>query len=206
MGYHDYKDKKLLFFGITLLFISNPFWPVAINFFYINFLGDPIPIQVYLFIGYGFAFAVLAWLFVFTEMVATKRKKLIIMSFLVYEIIFEIIFIALLFYNTRLLGYYSNDTVRMGIVLAIHSIINLTIPLITWIKMYFEVNRASSPEIRLKGKLFLTGMIMYFIGAIFYAITALSFVAAFIYIAAITCAYGGLIFPQWMKKLLLKEN
>ena len=94
----------------------------------------------------------------------------------------------------------------MGIVLIIHSIINLTISLITLIIMYIDVKEASNPELRIKGGLFLLGMVIYFIGAIFQSLTALSIIAVLFFIPAIIFTYGGLIFPEWMKKIFLRDK
>ena len=118
-----------------------------------------------------------------------------------------IIFYFFLFSDTSLLGVFNRPlTPVLGPFLAIRSIILLIVLLITGILFYRESHKSDNPEIKLKGTLFLIGLISFMSGAILFVITGIAFVPLIFFIPCAFLIYGAFILPEWMKKIFLKEQ
>ena len=92
LKYFKSKDKTLLYVGLTWIIIVEAWMPSAVNLIYMLMVPDGLSYQVRALIGNLFLpFGLILWTLVFTELVFTKYKKLLLIIFTIFSIVFEII-------------------------------------------------------------------------------------------------------------------
>lgn len=212
--YFKYYDKNLLLIAITGMTMMLPWLPGGINFITLIFIEYRIPIEIYLIIALAMSqIGTLCWMILFTNLIAKKRQKSIVLIFLIYLIIFEFIVITTTFREPLLLGEYGANlyVIYKPMTIALISIFFIVI-LSTSIIFCKGSLKASQPEIRLKGKLLLTSIIFVVIGSFIEAILAgsefyvLLFIGRILLILSTIGFYGAFILPNWIRKIFLKEN
>ena len=103
--YFKYKEKIYFLVGVTWIFISEPWWPSSLSFLVALGNGIGISQELYFLIGNLFVpLAIALWLLAFTEFLYTEKRKLILLTFGIYGLIFEILFFTFLFLNPSLIG------------------------------------------------------------------------------------------------------
>ena len=205
--YFHLKEKKILYLGIAIPFMGNMWLAISITFISILLTGNSITPELYFVIGYGVPLAMGFWLILFTELMYKNKQKVIISVFAIYWVIMQILFYFFLFSDTSLLGVFNRPlTPVLGPFLAIRSLILLLVLLITGILFYRESHKSDNPEIKLKGTLFLLGLILFMSGAVLFVITGIAFVPLIFFIPSVFLVYGAFILPDWMKKMFLKET
>ena len=61
--YFQFHDRRLLFTGVAIFFMSSPWLPISISFISTLVLSFSLPFELYFTLGYGFSFGILFWLF-----------------------------------------------------------------------------------------------------------------------------------------------
>jgi hypothetical protein len=205
--YFHLKEKKILYLGVAIPFMANMWVALTITFISILLTGNSINPELYFLIGYGFPLGMIFWLILITELMYKDKQKLIVSIFAIYWVIMEIIFFLLLFSDSSLLGVFNRPlTPVLGPFIAIRSLITLGILVITGFLFYLESHKSDNPEIRLKGTLFLLGLISFMLGAIMFVITGIAFVPLIFFIPSAFLIYVAFIPPDWLKKIFLKEK
>ncbi len=205
--YFRLKEKKILYLGIAIPFMGNMWLAISITYLSILLTGNTITPMVYFLIGYGFPLGIVFWLILITELMYKDKQKVIISIYAIYWVIMEIIFFIFLFSDTSLLGVFSRPlTPVLGPFLAIRSLIILVILFFSGILFYRESHKSDNPEIKLKGTLFIIGLILFITGAILFVITGIAFLPLIFFIPSVFLVYGAFILPEWMKKIFLKET
>jgi hypothetical protein len=185
--------------------MGNMWLAISITFISILLTSNSITPELYFLLGYGFPLGMVFWLTLFTELMYEDKQKLIVSLFIIYWIIMEIIFFMLLLTNTTLLGVFNRPlTPVMSPFLAIRSFITLILLIITGILFYRESHKSDNAEVRLKGTLFLSGIILFMLGAITFVISGIAFIPLIFFIPSSFMVYGALILPNWMRKIFLK--
>lgn len=205
--YFRLKERKILYLGVAIPFMGNMWLAISITYLSILITGNSITPELYFLIGYGFPLGIVFWLILISELMYKNKQKLIISVYAIYWVIMEIIFFLLLFSDSSQLGVFNRPlTPVLGPFLAIRSLIILIILLITGILFYHESHKSDNSEVKLKGTLFLLGLIFFITGAITFVITGIAFVPLIFFIPSAFLVYVALILPDWMKKRFLKEN
>jgi len=76
--YVRYKERTLFLMGITMMIVSQPWWPYGISSILILTTGEILPIRLHVLIGHIFQpLAILLWMFIISELLWKKRQKLI---------------------------------------------------------------------------------------------------------------------------------
>jgi hypothetical protein len=203
--YFKLKEKKILYLGVAIPFMGNMWLAISITFISILLTSNSINPELYFLLGYGFPLGMVFWLTLFTELMYEDKQKLIVSLFIIYWISMEIIFFMLLLTNTTLLGVFNRPlTPVMSPFLAIRSFITLILLIITGILFYRESHKSDNAEVRLKGTLFLSGIILFMLGAITFVISGIAFIPLIFFIPSSFMVYGALILPNWMRKIFLK--
>ena len=82
----------------------------------------------------------------------------------------------------------------------------MIIVLVTGIIFYRESHKSINPEVKLKGTLFLLGILLYLGGTFTYVITQIAGLPLIFLIPSLIVIDGALTLPNWMRKILLKEK
>ena len=199
--YFKLKEKKILYLGFAIPFMGNMWLAISVTYLSIILTGNSITPEIYLLLGYGFPLGMVFWLILLTELMYKDKQKVIISLYIIYWLIMEIIFFILLSTDTSLLGVFNRPlTPVLSPFLAIRSIITLILLVITGILFYRESHKSDNAEVRLKGTLFLSGIILFMLGALTFVISGIAFIPLIFFIPSSFMVYGALILPEWMKK------
>ena len=209
--YRKYKDKTLIYVGLTWIVMSEPWWGHTISFLFALFTGNGLSIQAIYFISTTFVpIGITAWLAAFTEFFYKDKEKMIIVIVIISQIIFEVVFLYLLFTNPSTIAIERSavDSINQPFILAYFLII-LLIFLITGIIFSIVAIKSEKGEIKLKGKILLTAIIFYVVGAVwdgvFTSEGSLLIVSRMILAFSAILFYYGFILPNWLKKVFIKE-
>ena len=215
--YLKIKKRVFLLVGLTAIFISEPWWPSAFGFLFILITGQNLSISFYLFMGVGFLpLLVLFWLTAFTDLLYNRYQKRILLFFLIYGVIVEILLISLLVTNFNYIGEISGYfDPNYSLFIRLYQSSLLVLVGVTGILFARESIRSDDPDIKLKGKLFVLAIIIFLIGGILDIIALIEFpsplsivlmmIARISLFFAELSFYGALLLPNWMKKLLRRK-
>ncbi len=210
--YFKYKEKVYFFVGATWIFISEPWWPSSLSFLIALNNGIGLPQQIYFLIGNVFIpLAIVFWLMAFTEFLYTEKRKLILIVFIIYSLIFEVIFFVLLFLNPNLIGNLNPPLdARYESFIMIYLISFLMIVVISGLLFARLSLKSEDRQVKLKGKILIGAYITFLIGAILDLSIPLNditiIITRLILILSAFFWYAGFIFPRWIKKILLKQD
>ncbi|MEE9377105.1 MAG: hypothetical protein V3V33_03620 [Candidatus Lokiarchaeia archaeon] len=210
--YFKYKERIYFFVGMTWILISCPWWSSSLSFLVALSNGVGITPEAYFTIGNILVpFTLIFWLLAFTEFLYTKKRKLILLIFTLYGLIFEILFFTFLFVEPNLIGELNPPVdVRYNSFIMIYLISFLLIVVISGLFFANLSLKSKDPEVKLKGKLLIIAYITFTVGALLDSAIPLNevtiIITRLILITSAICWYGGFLLPKWMKKFLLKKK
>ena len=192
--------------------MCEPWWAVSINFLFILFTGQILPLEIYLLIGYALIpVALESWIIALTNLKYKKKQVTIIIIITIINVLYEVLFFYFYFTDITMIGVLQGPVdLKYGIFLMSYLLIVLIIAIVTGILFARASMKSDNPEIKLKGKFILVAFIFYFIGSVFsifssYSITLLILARIMTILASIEF-YCGFTLPNWIKKLLLKQE
>ncbi|MHA2275676.1 MAG: hypothetical protein ACXAC2_07920 [Candidatus Kariarchaeaceae archaeon] len=210
--YFKYKERIYFLVGITWVLIASPWWPSSLSFLVAISNGIGISSEIYFLIGNIFApIAIITWLLAFTEFLYTNKRKLILLVFSIFGLIFEILFITLLLLAPDLIGELNPPVdVNYKSFTMIFLISFLSVMVVSGFLFANLSLKSDDPEVKLKGKLLIIAYITFSVGALLDSSIplneALIIITRLILILSSFCWYGGFILPRWMKKYLLRKK
>ncbi|TFG04058.1 MAG: hypothetical protein EU539_11650 [Promethearchaeota archaeon] len=210
--YFKYKRLNLLLVGVTWIGITTPWLSGTISFPMMVFLGTSLSVEIRFIIGIAIVpLVLLIWLFVFTDLVYTEKRKVILAIYGLIVAIFEIIFFIFLFTDTALIGTYTGPfKVDWTPFIEFSTLFFIITALITGIKFSLESMKSEDPEVKLKGKILMAAFISFVAGAFLDSIIPISpVVVVFTRLILISSAiefYLGFFLPEPLKKILVKEK
>ena len=210
--YFEYGRREYLLIGLVFILLTEPWWPSIILFFFLIITGTYIKLEIILLLGNIFLpFTTLLWLVAFTNLLDYKRKKEIYIIFIIHGLFFEIFLFYFLLTNPSMIGEISgNVDVNYGIFVSIYHLTILIVAIVTSSIFAKVCLNSDNPETNLKGKLILLALCLFVVGSILDMLSANSIIiltlARIILILASIALYGGFILPNWMRKILLKNN
>ncbi len=211
LKYFKYKEKIYLYVGTTWILISCPWWPSSLSFLIALTNGSGLSSPIYFLLGnFVIPLAIIFWFLAFTEFLYTEKRKLFLVIFTIYGLIFEIVLFSLLFLNPSLIGTLNPPVdVSYKSFILLYLLSSVSIVAITGIMFARLSMKSKDAEVNLKGKFLVLSFITFLIGAILDSAMPLNAVTIVITrLILITSAifwYGGFLLPRWMKKYLLKE-
>lgn len=211
--YFKYEKREYLLVGITWIFLVSPYWPDAISFLLILFTGTKLNEPTYFFLANGFIPVIhITWIIVITDFMYKDKQKYLLSVFIIESIAFEIIFLTVLFMNPYLIGTPQSNpfVVEWNIFIDLYLIISIALFLITGLLFASESLKSDSKELRFRGWFLISAFISFTIGTlidVILEITEITIVIArlFVIIAAF-CFYLGFTMPNFIKKILIKEQ
>jgi hypothetical protein len=167
--YFKYKDRSLLFVGLSFVLICEIWWASAISFLVALVNGVGLSPQIYFLIGNLLVpVALIIWLTAFTTFlnVSKRNKKIILILVAIYGIIFEIFLFYSLLTDISLFGSLEGPVFARYTLFPLTFLLSvLIIFLITGILFFRETLKSEDSEAKLKGTIFLLAVISFAIGA-----------------------------------------
>ncbi|TXT67542.1 MAG: conserved membrane protein of unknown function [Promethearchaeota archaeon] len=213
LKYFTLKRKELITVGLSWIFLSSPWWPLAISFITIllfNYLLDP---WFYVFLMNGFAApGLFCWIYSVSELNFPQLKKKLIVIFGIICGVYEAILLVLFGLNYELIAAQGVNFDGFNYSRSIFVMIFLIFFIVTAFVSAILFCRASlqseNETVRWKGKFLLLGFITFVAAA---AIDVFSFgnkiLQAILRIALSIAAilyYLGFFLPSWLEKYLIK--
>lgn len=213
------KTRQPLIFNffLCIVFTTSPWWPSGVGYFIWAITGVILPYQIYVLLGtVGVPIAILAWLNVYLSTLKPNLKKLVLIIYGIFSVIFEVyLFYFVLFAPgapvSALLGIINDPLNPMNIDFKGFVLIFLGLSILTACitGFHFALNsmkKEEHPEIRWKGRFLLIAFLLFGVSAIFDAIIemgpVLLLIMRILLVAANFLFYLGFILPKWSKKLL----
>lgn len=209
--YFKYKERVYFLVGSTWVLISSPWWPSSLSFLVALSNGVGITEEAYFLIGNILVpVAVALWLLAFTEFLYTEKRKLILSIFAIIGLIFEVLFLIILFLNPDFIGELNIVDVNYKSFIMIFLIFFLLIIVVTGLLFANLSLKSEDPEVKLKGKLLVIAYITFSVGALLDSSIplneALIIITRLILIVSAFFWYAGFLLPKWLKKYLLKKK
>jgi len=210
--YFQFKQREFLLIGIFWMGIACPWYPSSISFLVALATGEGLGIHMYLIFGdVLIPILIIFWLAGITDLMYKDKQKLILILASIYGIVFEIIFFYLLVTDYTLLGELQGIVdVQYKAFLIIYILSIFIILLITGLLFGLDLLKSDDPELKLKGKLILVGLLSFLIGAILDASVPLNFITLpitrMVLIISSVEFYAGFVLPEWTKKIFLKQK
>lgn len=208
--YRKYKDKTLIYVGLTWIVMSEPWWGHSISFLFALFTGNGLSIQAIYFISTTFVpIGLTTWLAAFIEFLHIDKEKIIIVIVIISLAIFDVVFLYLLFTNPSIIAIERSavDSINQPFILAYFLTI-LAIFLITGIIFATIAIKSDKSDIKLKGKILLVAILFYVIGAVwdgvFTSEGSLLIASRIILAFSAVLFYYGFILPKWLKNFFIK--
>jgi len=204
------KDKTLLYFSLFFIFSGINGLGGVLNFF--SYLTTGGPISVVLFGAFIFGIrpiALIFWMLLITELMYKNKKKLILGIFAVYCIILYVISLYFFFTDISALIVEVGPPGTNAVITDLTRIIVLPTPLImivTTVLFYRESHKSDNPVTRLKGTLFLLGVLIQISGGIIFLITGNIIILNVPLVPGIILMYGAIAMPDWIKKRVVKKE
>ena len=212
LKYIKYKERIFLIVSFVWILIGSPWWPSSLSFLIALNDNVGLPPESYFTLGNVFVpLAVALWLVAFTEFLYTKKRKLILLIFVIYGLIFEIIFFILLFIDPNLIGNLNPPVdVSYKSFIMVYLLSFLLIVVVTGLLFARLSLKSADFEVKLKGKMLVGAYITFFIGSVLDSSFPLNgFIIIFTRLILIISAffwYAGFILPQWIKKFFIKQK
>ena len=206
------QNKAILWIGCAWTLISCPWWPSAISAFVALATGTGLSFEMYVFLGTFFVpILVVFMLIALTELYFNEKRMIIISIFIIIGSLFEIYLIYHLVVDPNVLGSLKGvvDIEYKGF-LRYYLIFSTLVIFISGILISLSSLKSDSQEIKLRGKLLTVAYIIFFLGAVADSSLTLDIITLpIVRLMLITSSilfYLGIILPNWMKKLFIKEG
>jgi len=210
--YFKFKQINILLIGIFWTGLTFPWLPTVITFVMMLTVGFGLSIEWFILIGIVILpITVLCGLTAFTRLLGVRKKKrrLILLSVLVFNLVFESLIFYFLFTDVTVIATLEDVlTIQWSIFSQIYFIINLILFLVTGVLFSKRSLQSESREIRFKGKLLMAAFISFTIGTVLdFAIpNPLTYIIArLILLSSSIEFYIGFLLPERIKRLLFKE-
>lgn len=209
--YVKLEQKNLLFVGIVWIGLSEPWFATVVAFVLALFFGISTSVEAFLLIGFVFTpVTMVLWVYVITDFIYKEKQKIILLIIGIYGLLFEILFLFLLFTQPSLLAeMISPWRIVFKPIIQLWIISLLVLFAATSAFFCRDSLRSENPKIRLKGKFLLLAFITYIIGGIletFYTpVIYMILIKRAVTIIASIEFYFGFILPEWVEKLFLKK-
>lgn len=211
--YFQYKQRELLYVGITWMSVYQPWWPGSLAFL-LNVFGiidGGLGIGPYVLIASMFIPpAITLWFMGVTEMLFKGKRNFIVGFYLITTVLMSIYIITSVIINPTSLGEIGVVNADYSPIMMIYMMfINSSIA-VSGVLMGRDSLKSEIPQIQLKGKFLITASICYFLGGLLdvgliESIPWFIFISRTILISGAVLFYFGFMLPPPIENLFLKE-
>jgi hypothetical protein len=211
--YRKTKNRTYFWWGVGLLGLGLPWSGSGVSFLLIILTGEGLSVIPYFFISLSWMVITLFfWMCTMTELMYKDKQKIILSLYAILGFIFEIYFIYYLIVDSSIIGELSNNSLDatyrgLTMIFTLFATISVAFSLLLFIRESFFIE---DPEIKLKAKFLLIGIISFVFGSLADAFIPLNIVAILVVRTILLCAslefYIGWNLPESLKKLFLKNQ
>ena len=210
LKYRENKDKTFLFFGLTWIFLVEPWYPSMISFLMALVINSTLSLEIYLFLGLFFIpVGLFTGITAFSELLFKERQKQLQGIMILMGILFDGLFLYFLLTDPFILGMpYSAVDIEYSLLTQVFLLVNGPICVVCGGLFARETLRSDSADVRLKGKLLVVAFMSFAVGGLMEVITLMELLTAVARVFTIIGAfffYSGFMLPKWMKELFLKH-
>jgi len=211
------KQKILYYFFITVLTTISPWYSAGFGYIYLLITQNTLDYRFYVMLGTIFIpIAIHSWLVIYMTIIYPKKKKLVLLLYIVLAIFFYIYLIYFLYFAPgapieNLIGIKETpiDIEYKGFVLIYLALIIGTV-IFTGVHFSIISIKTQKVEIKWKGRFLLFAFIFFGMGAIADGLLELTIIYLIIFrmilLVSAVLFYIGFIMPKWMKKILKIEG
>jgi hypothetical protein len=213
LKYFEFKHKTYLYIGIGWAGLSCGWWGSGFGFlFYLitNILFDDV---FYIFVTVFFITLFTYLLFYgLSELVWEGKKKLIFRLILfVIDVIFQIYLVVFFIVDPSQIATKTGTfDITLGRIATIYLLIDILFIISAGLTFSYKGIKSDDPELKLKGKILMIAFILYPVGVILDSMLVLTELTLIITRSLLMmCSilfYIGYLLPEWIKKILLKNN
>ncbi len=206
--YFKDKQRNFIYVGLTWMGMCGPWIPPATGFLFYVITGVKLPDEIYFLIGYFvIPVSIITWLTAFTNFIKSRYKTEILIIYIIYGVVFEILFLIFLFTDISVIGIRSGVfQADLGWFILGYLLTALFTFLVTSIIFARNTMVMQSPETQLKGKFLLIAIISLSIGSVldgFFTYNSVLFVIyKIILISSSLEFYFAFFLPNWLKNIL----
>ena len=211
LKYFQYREKVLLFSGITWLLMYEGWWAPSISFIMLLITDQTLPIEMFFLISMSLIpIAITFWMVACTELMYKKAQKMIIIIFLIQATLFELFSMFYLYFDPSAIiisvGVIDAEYRSFVILYLIGVAILLIITAFLFGRGSFKLDK---PEIRLKGWFLLIGFTLLIAGSILDVFLKLEIITLIFYRSLLVLSsiafYFGFFLPKQLKRIFLKN-
>ncbi|MFX1274159.1 MAG: hypothetical protein ACFFBP_00755 [Promethearchaeota archaeon] len=208
--YFKNKNINLLYVGIAWIFFCSGWYGTSVSFIWSFFNGgEGLPLEAILLINFiPLPIGVVSWMMAFTNFMLKKRQKLILLSIIIYSVVFYTLFVIYLILDVNLIADKESavDTSSKSIEMASFIIIIIVIIMISGIAFAIKTIKIGESETKWKGVFLLIAFPSFAIGGLLDAIlptnaSSLVILRLLLMSSAIEF-YFGFILPERIKRFL----
>jgi MFS family permease len=166
--YFKFKDKEMLYVGLSQIGIISPWLPDAINFILIVFMSSTLSVSQIFLIGYVFIpFYLGCWLNAFIDFYFPEKKKELKWALLIITSIAQISFITVLITDPKLFGYHHGPfQIYFNLAFSLYFLGLIIIVVSTGILFALKALKSDNPKLRLKAKILILAFISWGLGSV----------------------------------------
>ncbi|MFX0069598.1 MAG: hypothetical protein ACFFAO_00695 [Candidatus Hermodarchaeota archaeon] len=210
--YRKFQNQLYILWGIGLLGLGIPWLASSISFFMIITTGEGLTEVPYFFITlFPLAITSFFWMWTMTDLLIKEKQKFYLLIMVVTGVLFEIYLFYFLITDPSVIGILHNppiDSTYYGITMLymifMMAVVSISLSIFIW-----QSFKLDNPEIKLKAKFLLAGLISFLFGSIFDGMFPLNVVYIMIMrLILFTSAiefYIGWNLPESIKKFFIKE-
>ena len=212
--YFRVKNRVFIFAGISVMGTALPWSGAAVYFLSLVFFGDVPPMEVYFLCLGGFLpIASITWMITILDLfeINPTKKKLLKVIFITFWLSIEVIYLTLVFTDTTLLGTLRDNKIVVNFApfTQVFLLIALAQMLITTYMLGIYYWKSDIKKIQLQGKIITIAMCIFLFASlleIFIPTVQMNILARILVMMYAFVYYGGFMMPEWLERLLLKEN
>ena len=211
LRYFKYRNKDLLYIGVSLVFMWSPWWPSSISFVIYLFISDGLPFSLYIFIGNFFLpISAFFWLIFILDVfkIESKKRKLILIIYSIFVVVYEI-FIIYWMINPDQIGSLRNALVpAYGIELYLFILVIVAIVIITGLLLAVDMLKAKQLELKLKGYFLIAAFLLVIFGILLEIFTLGNLwllISRIVIVIGVILIYIGFFMPERVKKIFIKD-
>ncbi|MBD3214209.1 MAG: hypothetical protein GF311_16485 [Candidatus Lokiarchaeota archaeon] len=196
------KNKVYITVGLTLIFLSSPWWGRSLSFFSILLFGYAFDPPLYLFLmNFFVAFIIVCWIYSFSDLIYPDSKNKIFIPYLIISVVYELIFIILFLLDYKNIGSYEGSYFDFSRTLftLIFALFVLVSALCTGFIFAKESLKSDKPVIRWRGRFLLLAILIFTVSValdLFVFDPNYRFIIRIFLIVSSICYYLGFFLPE----------
>lgn len=208
--YHKYRDKTHITVGLTYFFLLSPYWGGAISFIGVLVANYALNIEVYLFLTGAFLpIALVSWIYSVATLIYKNYKKILVLTYIIISIIFEILLIYFLITDYTIVGESTTKINQIGNeFLLIFQVLTIISMEATGIHFSILSIKSPDPKVKLKGKILLTAWLLILVSSALDAIlitdALLMLIIRVILVTGVIFYYLGFFLPEGLAERIIK--